>query len=288
MVILLDYLTRIGFEPIALTNEALNGPIGNTRSEFYRYHDVPENVPHRKLSELHLTTSTNVRSLLQQDLEIEAWTPSSRPRPMRNELTFQGEVINRLIIPYTRRAVVASNPELTVCDGNEWPGNGSQGKPDVSFARWGGAGCDGDEYAMRFPLEVKLSVSWKPEWRTSKVLKEYRQVLSQIHYYMDQWECRYGGVLTDQGLILIMRTHTPTSIGYEAYGKICVFDVIPWGAHGEFEIEDLDDQSTIPLALWRMATRSDQYMPGHGDGASAVHSTDQSSDDYELEEEGES
>lgn len=38
-----------------------------------------------------------------------------------------------------------------------------------------------------------------------------------------------------------------------------------------------------------VATRSDQYMPGHGDGASAVHSTDQSNnEDYELEEESES
>ena len=234
----------------------------------------------------------NVRSALQQDWDIEDWVPLSRPRPVRNELAFQAEVINRLIIPYTRRAIVASNPELMACDGNEWPGNSSQGKPDVSFVRWGGLGCNGDEYAMRFPLEVKLSASWKPEWRTSMVLrerKEYRQVLSQIHYYMDQWECRYGGVLTDQGLVLIKRMQTPTGTDYEAYGRVCVFDIIPWGAHGEFEIRDLDDQSTIPLALWCMASRSDHYMPGHDSGASAVHSTDQSSDeDYEMEkDEGE-
>ena len=32
----------------------------------------------------------------------------------------------RLLIVWYFRAVVASNLELTDCDGNEWPGNGSQ------------------------------------------------------------------------------------------------------------------------------------------------------------------
>ena len=92
-------------------------------------------------------------------------------------------------------------------------------------------------------------------------------------------------MLTDQGLVLIKRMQTTTGTGYEAYGRVCVFDIIPWGAHGDFAIEDLDDQSTIPLALWCMASRADHYMPGHDSGASAVHSTDQSSDeDYEMEE----
>jgi hypothetical protein len=288
MVVLLNYLTRHGFEPITLTNENLNGPIYNTRSDSYRYHDIPRTVPMKSLSDLRLTASPQVRAALQQDLDIADWVPLSRPRPIRNERAFQSEVIHRLIIPYTRRAIEAGNPELTVCDGDEWPGQGQQGKPDVSFVQWGGRGCDGDEYRMRFPLEVKVSQSWKPGWRMSTDIKErreYRQVLSQIHYYMDQWERRYGGVLTDQGLVIVERMQPPTGTDYEAYGKICVYDAIPWEVHGHFVIDELHDQSTLPLALWCMTTRSDHYMPGHDSGVSAVHSTDQSDDeDFVMED----
>jgi hypothetical protein len=94
MVVLLNYLTRQGFEPITLTNEALNGPVTNTRSENYRYHDIPEDVPHKCLSEIQLTASVNVWSALQQDWDIEDWVPLSHPQPVRNELAFQAEVIN--------------------------------------------------------------------------------------------------------------------------------------------------------------------------------------------------
>jgi hypothetical protein len=165
MVVLLNYLTRHGFEPITLTNENLNGPIYNTRSDSYHYHDIPRTVPMKSLSDLRLTASPQVRAALQQDLDITDWVPLSRPHTICNEHAFQSEVIYRLIILYTCHAIEAGNPELTVCDGDEWPGQCQQGKPDVSFVQWGGCGCDGDEYQMRFPLEVKVSQSWKPGWR---------------------------------------------------------------------------------------------------------------------------
>ena len=41
--------------------------------------------------------------------------------------------------------------------------------------------CEDEDIEMRFPLEVKLSSSWKPEWRATLNLEhrqEYRQVLS--------------------------------------------------------------------------------------------------------------
>jgi hypothetical protein len=96
---------------------------------------------------------------------------------------------------------------------------------------------------------------------------------------MDQWERHYGGVLTDQGLVIVEGMQPPTGMDYEAYGNICVYDAIPWEVHGHFAIDDLHDQSTLPLTLWCMTTRSDHYIPGHDNGVSAVHSTDQSDDE---------
>jgi hypothetical protein len=219
---------------------------------------------------------------LLQDLDIGAIEPPTPPEVMRSELHFQTEVINRLVIPYVRRAIKATNPSSTttrgcwVLDGNVWPGNRIEGKPDVSFIDWTGEACDDDEIQMRFPLEVKLSSSWDADWRTSSNEEhrtEYRQVLSQIHYYMDSRDCRYGGVLTNEGLVIVQRLRSPDRDG-TSYGKICVYERIPWSRHGMFIAPELVVEPTMVLALWRMATRSDWKLDGHKSDMSSMHGTD--------------
>jgi hypothetical protein len=181
-----------------------------------------------------------------------------------------------------RRAIKATNLSNAtsrgcwVLDGNVWPGNRVEGKPDVAFIDWPGEACNDEEIQMRFPLEVKLSSSWSDEWRSTSNVdhgREYRQVLSQIHYYMDSWDCRYGGVLTNEGLVIVKRLRSPEMDG-ASYGKICVYDRIPWSRHGLFTPLELVAEPTMTLALWRMATRSDWKLDGHKGDISSVQVTD--------------
>jgi hypothetical protein len=90
---------------------------------------------------------------------IETLDPASLLRLMRNENHFQKEVINHTII-LVRRAFEATNPDMTVQDGDVWSG---KGKLDITFVHWEGRGTEDDELVMRFPVEGKLSFSWKTE-----------------------------------------------------------------------------------------------------------------------------
>ncbi len=194
--------------------------------------------------------------LATQDFPISELSVSP-PRPIMNEHHFQNEVVNRLVVPIIRRAIEATHPHHTAIDGNTWPGNQKGGKPDVSFVEWDGE--DSETMDMRFPLEVKLSVHWNSLWLDSEDPKEqleYFSVLSQIHFYMDLFNTKYGGVLTEKELIIVYRT--------DDFGSIQVSQSIPFGDHdqdGSFTADE--GRPTVAYALWCFSTTNDWFLEGH-------------------------
>jgi hypothetical protein len=276
---LYEYLSRREFHAITLHPKFCRINPHNTRSDSFSFNDVAVLVPEGDLANLDIVEVDEIA----KDVDIGHFEQPTPPEVIRSEGHFQTEVINRLVIPYVRRAIKATHPSTAtgrgcwVLDGNVWPGNRIEGKPDASFIDWTGEMCEDEDIEMRFPLEVKLSSSWKPEWRTTLDLEhrqEYRQVLSQIHYYMDSWDCRYGGILTDHGLVIVQRLRTPQG-GMSSYGKIRVYPQIPWSRHGMFMPLELVTEPTMALALWRMGTRPDWRMEGHKGDVSSVQGTDE-------------
>jgi hypothetical protein len=123
---------------------------------------------------------------------------------------FQADVVNRHVIPLVRRAIEASHDGMTVLPGNAWPGRIAGGEPDVAFFLQKDKEM-GRPDKIRFPLEVKLSANWNSQWRHSEKAyqrTEYYQVLSQINYYMDIFNTKYGGILTDRELVVVQRSAT--------------------------------------------------------------------------------
>ena len=105
-----------------------------------------------------------------------ATLPVSPPVTIQNEHHLPTDVLNRQTVPFMRRALVASHADLWVLDGNAWPESSLGERPHISFISWDGP--DG-ERNMIPPVEVKLSVNWKSDWRTSSDqsrLEGYKQV----------------------------------------------------------------------------------------------------------------
>ncbi|PYI31877.1 hypothetical protein BP00DRAFT_446105 [Aspergillus indologenus CBS 114.80] len=93
----------------------------------------------------------------------------------------------------------------------------------------------------RLPGDVKPSYKWNLNMiddGNEHVQKEFKQVLSQVNYYMKQHHTRYGFVITDQELVAIKRLNRD--------GELQVSDSISWTDRGT------PDQPcmTVLLALW--------------------------------------
>lgn len=289
IVPLLDYLTLRGFEKLELIPKLKKSEPHNTRSVSFRFDDLVVTIPQDRLNYEDLIAYGRNQLLGNFNLRDHTISP---PKLISNEAFLQDEVVNRLVMPYVRRAIEAtSNGDLSVLSGNTWPGNRREGKPDISFLRWDGPASQ-EIREMRFPLEVKLSSNWKSEWRTSTTAREnqeYRQALSQIHFYMDLFNTRHGGILTDQELVIVKRTNQSTGGGRDTYGVIRVYEPIPYTACGACTIDD--GFPTVPLALWSFATRGDWYLRGHPELTSKYRELsdddDENSDNHGDEEEEE-
>ncbi|KAA8912587.1 hypothetical protein FN846DRAFT_903465 [Sphaerosporella brunnea] len=90
--------------------------------------------------------------------------------------------------------------------------------PGCELQDCGGAnvGCSADRVGIVFPAreirlvgDVKVSWKWRSEWRdaprSSTQNLEYRQVLSQLNYYMNRDNCRWGYVVTDREFVALQR-----------------------------------------------------------------------------------
>jgi hypothetical protein len=77
--------------------------------------------------------------------------------------------------------------------------------------------------------DVKPSWNWKADWRHAPADTpehvEYRQVLSQVHFYMNEKGTRYGYILTDSEFVALERDA-------QVYGNLMVSDVVTWDRRG--------------------------------------------------------
>ncbi|EFW13357.1 conserved hypothetical protein [Coccidioides posadasii str. Silveira] len=110
-------------------------------------------------------------------------------------------------------------------------------RPDIAF-------YTANSSPNRCPGDLKVSWKWESSYRTSQIpaeRREYLQVLSQVNYYMEQHDARYGYVLSDTELVPIKRL--------EARGNLLVARAIPWEAEGP-------ERLTVLLGLWYLGMLS--------------------------------
>ncbi|KKZ61470.1 hypothetical protein EMCG_00132 [[Emmonsia] crescens] len=108
-------------------------------------------------------------------------------------------------------------------------------RPDIAFFQ---AGSTLNSSPNRCPADLKVSWKWASNWATvlsAEDRREYKQVLSQVNFYMKQHNARYGFVLTDTELVPIKRL--------DGNGNLLVAQSISWEARGQGRL-------TILLGLW--------------------------------------
>ncbi|RAH64708.1 uncharacterized protein BO66DRAFT_335634, partial [Aspergillus aculeatinus CBS 121060] len=99
----------------------------------------------------------------------------------------------------------------------------------------------------RLPGDVKPSYKWNTGLANSPShtdRKEYKQVLSQVNYYMIQHQARYGFILTNRELVAIRRL--------DNHGNLQLAAPVPWTASGTAT----HPQLTVLLALWTLGMLS--------------------------------
>lgn len=126
----------------------------------------------------------------------------SPPAAIRDESHFHLRFAE-LVLPRVRRALRAGFEELApqlpalqlsaiTFDGGSAAALVDQFKPDSAYGVVGGTYSTSTN---RGPEDLKVSWKWNSTMRFSQVaydLKEYKQVLSQVNFYMDQHGTRYG------------------------------------------------------------------------------------------------
>ena len=91
----------------------------------------------------------------------------------------------------------------------------------------------------RAPGDIKPSWKWSSSLRfQANTVHEFKQVLSQVNFYMKQHHARYGYILTDRELVAIRRR--------DRAGNLDLSLRIPWSKQGTAQQPAL----TVLLALW--------------------------------------
>lgn len=169
----------------------------------------------------------------------------SPPAAIRDEPQFHTRFVE-LVLPRVRRSLRAGfeqlSPQLPALQLSEITfdcGSAAafidQFKPDTAYVVVGG------NYATstnRGPGDLKVSWKWDTSMRTSRAetdQDEYKQVLSQVNFYMGQHGARYGFVLTDKEFVAVKRLN--------ANGRLAVAAAIPWTSGGA-------GQPSVLLGLW--------------------------------------
>lgn len=109
----------------------------------------------------------------------------------------------------------------------------------------------------RLPGDAKPSYKWSMGLRNHPAASketEFKQVLSQVNFYMKQHHARYRFVLTDLELVAVRRL--------DMNGNLQLSDYIPWTASGTA----LQPRLIVLLGLWylgMLASRDqDAYLEG--------------------------
>jgi hypothetical protein len=80
----------------------------------------------------------------------------------------------------------------------------------------------------RSPGDIKCSWKWRTEWQhignpDDQEYTQFRQVLTQLQFYMRQHGARYGYILTDEELLCVRRPGPA--------GELELAAPVQWGAH---------------------------------------------------------
>jgi len=93
----------------------------------------------------------------------------------------------------------------------------------------------------RAPGDIKPSYMWSRDQGNSpsaSARTEFKQVLSQVNFYMKQHHTRYSFILTDREFVAVRRL--------DRDGNLELSDSIPWNATGT----DASPCLTVLLGLW--------------------------------------
>ncbi|KAK3191484.1 hypothetical protein K4F52_002299 [Lecanicillium sp. MT-2017a] len=119
--------------------------------------------------------------------------------------------------------------------------------PDRAFYEAGAVNA-----ANRLPGDIKPSWKWRSAYRTytydARLERDFRKVIAQINFYMEQHNTRYGFILTDLELVAVKR------IGK---GHVAISKSIPWTA-GEAMAGETAEGMTVLLGLWYLGMLASQ------------------------------
>ncbi|EDP49851.1 hypothetical protein KXW98_007105 [Aspergillus fumigatus] len=235
---LLHYLS-IALPAIPIQGAA---PSRNTTNPRYGPDDITEVVTWQEF---------NYANILQQYgaiLNAKQIRPDPFPSPpaaIRDEPQFHLRFAE-MVLPRVRRALRAGFEQLApqlparqlsqiTFDGGSAAALLDQFKPDTAYVVVGGNYANSTN---RGPGDLKVSWKWKSSLRFSRVeadQNEYKQVLSQVNFYMKQHGARYGYILTNTEFVAVKRLNSN--------GRLAVANPIPWtsGSIG---------QPSVLLGLW--------------------------------------
>lgn len=237
----------------------------NTMSPRYNFEDIATNGV-GVWTDFNITTVMQSFGTLLQSARLPADAyPGSPPPEVRSEHAVSARVFE-YISPRIRRALRFTFNHMNATnqmggrtqvfwDVGELARLPDTYKPDLSF-------FDGSiplpaNRPNRLPGDIKPSAKWTFEMGTdANALKrrEFRQVLSQVNYYMFQHGARYGYILTERELVAVKRL---TSAHRPAHLELS--QPIPWIQRGT----EGAPQMSILLALWYlgMLASSDADWP---------------------------
>ncbi|KAA8897054.1 hypothetical protein FN846DRAFT_964419 [Sphaerosporella brunnea] len=212
-VSLYAYLASFRPEPPSIGEDATTG--ANTRnSAQYRFSDIRDPVGvwtdfslascrARFGAQLRATPISEQPSLISPQKDIDENVIGSEP----SVVTF----LVRTLFPHLNRA-------LRVCEFAERDRAGADHKSQADRV-----GITFPQRQVRLVGEVKVSWKWRSSWRDlpsrSHRGVEYRQVLSQVHSYMNAAGCRWGYVVTDREFVALQRG--------DHFGELHVAEAVP-------------------------------------------------------------
>jgi hypothetical protein len=263
-----QYLSSFTPDAVCLSANLKQG--NNTRNDrLYTYGDIKHPVmawPEFSLESCEAKFSKQLQCVVN---EPAVYVSPQQGNP-RKEVASEAGVdrfINRSISVQVNRALEAAGCSVQVCGGADWD--------DTADC----AGVAFPERKVHVVGDYKVSWKWRSEWRAVRELtsqdREYRQALSQVHYYMVRHACRWGYIMTDREFVAIERVDGRP-------GVLKVADAVAW------KRDDGNNGLGLPLALWflhAMASDSDDawcLRAARGGGASAEQpecSTDNASEE---------
>ncbi|KAA8914064.1 hypothetical protein FN846DRAFT_927751 [Sphaerosporella brunnea] len=229
-----EYLTAFTPEGASISSKVHAGP--NTRAEEYSWEDVA--YPVRLWTEFtaaactaRFATELHERFVVAESVFVSPQKGGHRGKTVRTE-SGVGDFLTRTVSAQVNRALDASGLAILACAGADHKETADR----VGVLETPG---DGD-LEMRVVGDHKVSWKWRSEWRDEKYRShkdvEYRQVLSQVAFYMRRHGCRWGYVLTDREFVAIARDEA------RGVGALMVSEAVQWDSHGQ--------PWGIALALW--------------------------------------